>query len=97
MSEAKHTKGPWLRDQYGQIKAGNQTIRVNGVSLPCGGKPDDFKEVEANSNLIAAAPELLEACVEMLTEMMVWEDHQGTHPAAIKARAAIAKATGEQK
>lgn len=95
MSEAKHTKGPWLRDQYGQIKAGNQTIRVNGVSLPCGGKPDDFKEVEANSNLIAAAPELLEALQNLLNECgangMSWTK------ATQNASAAIAKATGEQK
>jgi len=56
-----HTPGPWVRDKYGNIKAGCQTLRVNGVSLPCGAKPHDFEEIEANSNLIAAAPDLLAA------------------------------------
>ena len=50
----KATPGPWVRDQYGTIKAGNETLRVNGVSLPCGGRPSDYEEVEANSDLITA-------------------------------------------
>jgi|LakMenE01Jun11ns_1017448.scaffolds.fasta_scaffold9873145_2 hypothetical protein len=48
----------------------------------------------ADARLIAAAPELLAACKEMLSEMMVWEDAHGIHPAATLARAAIAKAEG---
>jgi hypothetical protein len=43
--------------------------------------------------LYAQRDELLAVCVEMLSEMCVWEDELGTHPAATKARAAIAKAT----
>ncbi len=47
-----------------------------------------------NDRLIAAAPDLLEALKKMLD---VWE-HGGLKPYPIdKARAAIAKATGETK
>lgn len=49
---------------------------------------------EADALLIAAAPELLEACKMMLFNMNLagWENDD----AAIRARAAIQKATGEQ-
>lgn len=63
---AKFTPGPWVRDSYGTIRAGRETLRVNGVALPCGGKPSDFEEVEANSRLIVAAPELLAAALNAL-------------------------------
>ena len=45
--------------------------------------------VEANSRLIAAAPELL-AALELALQHLVYN---GKHPAVIAARAAIAKAT----
>lgn len=56
MSEAKHTPGPWLRE-------GRQIVTDRGIiciapNLPEGGVFDK----EVNLNLIAAAPELLEAC-----------------------------------
>jgi hypothetical protein len=99
---SKHTPGPWARDRYGTIKAGHDTVRVNGVSLPCGGRPTDFDEVEANSNLVAAAPELL-AALKVFTDFPadVFEgDHDGRYTMTVQlhdmrnARAAIAKAEG---
>lgn len=81
-----------------------QDFRVSAIQIAAIGKQapalafgDTREDAEANARLIAASPELLEACVAMLEEMSVWENHQGIHPAAVKARAAIAKATGVKR
>jgi hypothetical protein len=103
----KHTPGPWVRNQYGTIKANGETLRVNGVSLPCGGRPRDFDEIEANSNLIAAAPDLLDA-LQALLDADLYADGEGvvffkntdteSGERAVKmACAAIAKAKGQQE
>ena len=81
----KHTPGPW-RYEYepgfcGELIAANGTIIAEFISEP---RPP-------NARLIAAAPELLEALQGLITgaEAMGWNTK--------KARAAIAKATGENK
>lgn len=57
----KHTQGPWSRNikpatKYNVIFAGRNThVAKLATDLP-------EEEVEANCNLIAAAPELLDAC-----------------------------------
>lgn len=57
------------------------------------------EEQQANMRLIAAAPELLEACEALLVEWEVMERLQGTHGwkevAVDRAANAIAKAKGE--
>lgn len=54
-------------------------------------KQDGFDECEANAKLIAAAPELLDACITALSEI---QDFGGTNTPAWKAlHAAITKAT----
>lgn len=61
MGEGKHTPGPWHRNispatKYPTVFAGRNThVAVVNTQL-------DAAEVEANCDLIAAAPELLEAC-----------------------------------
>jgi hypothetical protein len=74
------------------------------------GAPGDFLETEeANAHLCAAAPELLQACewavdlIEMYDQLLISlgerpdDVFSDTHVAGIsKARAAIAKAKGEQ-
>ena len=50
------------------------------------------KEGAANANLLAAAPDLLEALQGLLNAL----PSATTHPAIKSARAAIAKSTGEQ-
>jgi hypothetical protein len=99
---SKHTPGPWVRDGYGTIKTpSGKTLRVTGVAMPCGGRPGDFAEVDANSDLLTAAPELLEALkraeefLERSTEYRV--GHPGFEQANAQARAAIAKAEGTGK
>jgi hypothetical protein len=63
--EAKHTKAPWRRNirangKYPVIFAGrNQHVATAS-------RQADPAEVEANIDLIAAAPELLEACAGLL-------------------------------
>jgi hypothetical protein len=90
----KHTPGPWINLGNGDIVARSENY--------CGGEKDiasvfltSNDEDEANANLIAAAPDLLEALKDML------DGHEDActgygDGAADKARAAIAKATGEQ-
>ena len=89
---SKHTPGPWLRDGdrvYTLHKLAHvEASRWNAQVRPSVGCPPD--EADANARLIAAAPELLEA--------LKWTARalDKEHPAAIKARAAIAKAEGEK-
>lgn len=104
---SKHTEGPWSRNippitKYPTIYAGRNThICVvstrNGLSLP---------ELEANAKLIAAAPDLLEALVNMnaLYEAMMEDVNHGAscynaetlqamNEVPILAKRVIAKAT----
>ncbi len=94
MSDAKFTPGPWtLTEPVG----GDKVLRIesNGdrwKRLYCEVDKDDCctETAIANANLIAAAPELLEA-LEMLSEMCDATGYALT-PIRMKARAAIAKA-----
>ena len=82
---SKHTPGPWHT-------AGEQGVQIRGAK-------DQIAKVwtmrgnewKANARLIAAAPDLLEALQDMVS------DHASLSDATLAfARAAIAKATGEQ-
>jgi hypothetical protein len=54
-----HTPGPWTNDNNIEITAGEKSI--------CGMRfPFDSESNQSNARLIAAAPELLEACEEAL-------------------------------
>ena len=86
---SKHTPGPWRT-------ARQNPSPTTGEWMIAGGLPGYLAEVRdcgsgdvaANARLIAAAPELLAACLEVA---------QGyTTRGSEMARAAIAKATGEQ-
>jgi hypothetical protein len=91
---SKHTPGPWKADDKGKavfipLRAHHCEqlgIQVGFVSW------EDDKESLANARLIAAAPELLEALKRIA-------DPRNVHfagDAQVVARAAIAKAEGEQ-
>jgi hypothetical protein len=84
----EHTQGSW------EFEKGSGNVCgaiISKTAFVC-----DFVEdpSDANARLIAAAPELLEALKAMLA---VWEEDPayGTD-AADKARAVIAKATGQE-
>lgn len=94
----KHTPGPWKWHDNGYpqgIRSDTgpgavEICRIGGVA----DAPEDAWECDANARLIAAAPDLLEA-LEALADKA--ENVMGDHKAAIiDARAAIAKARGQQ-
>lgn len=61
--EATHTAGPWSRDKYGHIvDASGKDVMFRSISISCAG--NSVAEAEKNSDLTAAAPELLALLVE---------------------------------
>lgn len=88
---SKHTPGPWFvaKETDLQESDGNVVVSPNGWEI----RPDGYQKLGdemADLRLIAAAPDLLEFAQE-------WISRQGTDSNYMtkKARAAIAKATGE--
>ena len=112
--ETKHTPGPWRFEphdpQFSQW-AGNivgSYGRVNGIenvrTITCQTKYGEPDEIVANAHLIAAAPDLLEVCAELLAWAASVEGNTVspnitlTHDSIFtRARAAIAKASPEGK
>ena len=94
---AKHTPGPWDWDAQGQnghnglfnIYILDSTKRKIGTLY---GRGD---EREANGRLIAAAPEMLEALELLVEEAREDSQNASLMDAFQKARAAIARATGD--
>ena len=64
---AGHTPGPWQLDATERIYTG-KIIRHNGVQIcrMIDQVTTDTPEVEANARLIAAAPDLLDACKKVV-------------------------------
>jgi hypothetical protein len=104
MSEAKHTPGPWVFLEDGRTETPENACEPLTI---CGPKADDLANVYsnddatvsiaraqavANARLIAAAPDLLEALLNVMAMESLW-GRTGTIPD--QARAAIAKATGQ--
>ena len=95
MSDTKHTQGPW-RTLWGQDTMAVETADDRIVASADFDDDDDgipYDECKANANLIAAAPDLLEAC-EWMLEHCDQGGVVGKEPCD-NARAAIAKARGE--
>ena len=108
MRETKHTPGPWrisgesattVQADYRAINSEGGVLIARALGYPNSGYFPSDDEAAANARLIAAAPELLEAlealrdnvgtCIcydESAREFNAWE----------MAKAAIAKAKGEQ-
>lgn len=87
---SKHTPGPW--------RFSSHPHDGNYMRIHCGSDPREGDNLrgycgEANARLIAAAPELLEALQAFANEIVPINPHD---PLWVNARAAIAKATGEQ-
>ncbi len=101
---SKHTPGPW------RVVFGNR-LGIHGPKDEIGWpKPIVYnaglctdEEAQANAQLIAAAPELLEALEDAWKEMAGWSwtgsaDRKGPYDEhRARIRAAIAKAKGETK
>ena len=93
----KHTPGPWKVEQR---FSGNRFIHSDNSQSPiCGvsfvGIGIEVDESKANADLIAAAPELLEAA-DAAIDAIADERADAAYKAEVVAmlRAAIAKATG---
>ena len=97
---AKFTQGEWSVEYDGSIVMNGQI-----VSGAIGIDGSTQEEKKANSMLIAAAPELLEACRQMMRWFEVEDDHSQMpkfmdrvslcKQVEFIAASAIAKATGE--
>lgn len=65
MTEPKFTKGPWKATYDSQLQAAieiyNTEDRIIVAVLPDRGTVEAMSEIEANANLIAAAPDMYEA------------------------------------
>ncbi len=95
MTKTKHTLGPWILDTTGKYYP-KDVVRHNGVVV-CRVAPKDRPgqtpgESAANARLIVSAPDLLEAC-----KNLVQAHNVGMGPGAIAlridlARVALAKA-----
>ena len=106
---SKHTPGPWSVGEVSHKKqrvdidslhadqtVGHQTWRGLARAYGCEDMPaEGTAAMLANARLIAAAPELLEA-LELLVDNPYREGTESDERLRRIARAAIAKATGEQ-
>lgn len=96
----KHTAGPWYT-RHGQISSETSThgCTIANCNATANGISD--KEVDANARLIAAAPDLLKALEECITNdgAPAWNDKmmafRRLHAISDIAREAIRKAKGE--
>ena len=89
---AKFTQGEWSVEYDGSVVMNGQI-----VSGAIGIDGSTQEEKKANSMLIAAAPELLEACKRLVGSLGVMITDKDSDGDIIFARAAICKATGEQQ
>ena len=89
----KHTSGPWEVDGSSICQAQGDR-RVAWLTIPEAGKKDEW---QANSRLIAAAPDLLTHLVRTISQFNALENNlSGADLLVIDAaQSAIAKATGE--
>lgn len=88
-----YTKGPWRRDKYGSlVDSSGEQVMLRGTATLCSGSDARMAEAEANSDLIAAAPELFEA-LEMASQSAGFQYMTPETRDAISA--ALSKARGE--
>lgn len=87
----KHTPGPWEVDSHRDVLSANG--RVVAVT-PAYKAATAIEKARNNARLIAAAPDLLRELEKVLGWLVVYDDLVSYH-GIDEARAAIAKATGE--
>lgn len=95
----KHTPGPWTVEVAGRIKSDPEYLEIRALDQPVGMRQRIAQtrgaNMEANARLIAAAPDLLAACIdaeEYLRGIKNPTDEQRS--LAAKIYSAIAKAEG---
>ena len=102
MSAIKHTPGPWKHEDrtyvYALNEQGSNRFYVDVQRGRANGELTQLAELLANARLIAAAPDLLEACEHFMKSMeaAMTDGLQLNLPMHEQAmRAAIRKAKGE--
>jgi hypothetical protein len=100
---AQHTPGPW-RVTGDCIRSDNHPDGTGALLLQAGPMFHNYtpnkEEIAANLRLIAAAPDLLEAAIDLVQQVAAYDRLHGKDSCAIDPdalRAAIAAATGEEK
>jgi len=101
MSRTKHSPAPWrvCEDPSGQLTIASSSGADDQVcSLPFQPGERSYTNDIANAKLLAAAPDLLSACGELLFAVeavleILGRDEQAGSPEIEQARAAVAKAT----
>ncbi len=93
----KHTPGPWVQDKWGRLQTeGGQDVLLRGITTISSGSDELIAEAEANTRLVSAAPELLEALTEA-AEILYGLGQMGLSPTAVEKsvefESIIAKAT----
>jgi hypothetical protein len=90
----KHTPAPWTvkGKEFIHDADHREIVYVLGYGK-MGGLTDS--EHEANAKLIAAAPDLLDALIDIIDDFDNYGGDDTGFPHIAKARAVIAKATGE--
>lgn len=74
MKNTKHTPGPWEVDELNNTTVWGKKQRFNMLVAKCGDAQIILQEeAEANARLIAAAPELLEACKKVKSDLFQYE------------------------
>lgn len=107
MTTPKHTPGPWGYQKCPKPQAHSDCRDHAWLVIWNDGKYEgdlaivQTEQAEANARLIAAAPELLEACRELLDLTSDLHEPDGSPDPEVErinraARAAIAKAEGDE-
>lgn len=95
--EFKHTPAPWRCHDKRPNCSGYSIVGNDGQYIGFVGDSDELSPMDANANLIATAPELLEALIELTESAKEAIDGLGDLSDAIDtAKAAIAKALNQQ-
>lgn len=90
-----HTPGIWAAEYHKRYKVWNVFADGTGEAIHTSSISDrDDAEVEANANLIAAAPDLLEALHLCYEHCRLYHRAVETNNVGEAVRAAIAKAEG---
>lgn len=87
----KYTQGQWTNNHHGAIEAGDRVI----CRVLDGYTKDAIKESIANANLIAAAPDLLEALERAHEYLLFNADDETAAEIAEQTSAALKAAKGE--
>ena len=94
MSRSVYTPGPWTENAC-EVQASDGSPICEMLSRPDdpGVRYPNSPEADANSRLICASPDLLNALQDVLDACEHWDDQDD--PVLVAARIAVAKATGE--